>query len=282
MFRRSLGALTPLTRTASITPVRAQSTLTKLGASTPVSNPELEIKRIVPAHKTFYTPNAEHNNNLNELKALERKYTDLPRVSNVQGKWLSLQQYEPIGGGERLKASQHQELIKILNRLNAIDPQLRPAEVDELLTKYSRSSTINESGKTLQLLDQFGRSKTVSGRKSSTAVVYLVKGQGEILVNNKSINQHFPELTHRQEILYPLQVVEAEADYNIFAIVHGGGPTGQAGAIAGAIAKGLVVHNPLLKPRLYKAGCMTRDHRRVERKKPGKVKSRKSPTWVKR
>jgi small subunit ribosomal protein S9 len=219
---------------------------------------------------------------LNELKSLERKYTNLPRVANIQGKWLSMQQYEPMAGDERLKSSQHKQLVKLLNRLNSIDPQLRPTEVQQLLTKYSRSSNINESGKKHKELDQYGRSRTVGGRKSSSATVHLVKGTGEFLVNGKPLNQHFPELKHREEILYPFKVIEAESEYNVFAIVTGGGPTGQAGAIVSAIGQGLIIHNPLLKARLYKAGCITRDHRRVERKKPGKLKARKSPTWVKR
>lgn len=260
--------------------VRFQSTLKALRPST--SNAELELKRVIPKHKTYYSPNADHENNLNELKEMERKYVNLPRVANVQGKWLSRQQYEPLAGDERLKSSQHKQLLKSLNRLNSIDPQLRPTEVENVLTKYSRSTNMNDSGLKLKQLDQFGRSKTIGGRKSSTATVYLVKGTGEILINGKPLNEHFPELKHRKEILYPLQVVEAESEFNVFALVTGGGATGHSGAIANAIAKGLVIHNPLLKNRLYKAGCMTRDHRRVERKKPGKVKARKSPTWVKR
>lgn len=273
---RSLG----LCRPSSLL-FRAQSTLARQ-SSPRISHPELEIKRIVPKHPTYYTSNANHENNLNELKSLERKFTNLPRVANIQGKWLSMQQYEPMAGDERLKASQHKQLIKLLNRLNGIDPQLRPVEVQNVLTKYSRSSNMNEAGKKMPQLDEFGRSRTVGGRKSSSATVYLVRGSGEFLVNGKPLNEHFPELKHREDILYPFKVIEAEAEYNIFAIVTGGGPTGQSGAIVNGIAKGLVVHNPLLKTRLYKAGCITRDHRRVERKKPGKLKARKSPAWVKR
>lgn len=244
--------------------------------------PELEAKRIIPTHSTYYTPNADHERNLTELQSLHRKYLHLPTTPLKEGKWLNMQQYEPIGGGERLKPSQHKALVTVLNKLGAIEPQLMPQEVSDVLIRYSRSSTINEKSDEVKQLDQYGRSRTVGGRKSSHAVVYLVEGTGEFLVNGKRLNSVFPELKHRTEILYPFRVVESEAKYNMFAIVQGGGPTGQAGAIVNAIGKGLVVHNPLLKGRLYKAGCMTRDHRHVERKKPGKVKARKSPTWVKR
>ncbi|KAH3687302.1 hypothetical protein WICPIJ_001725 [Wickerhamomyces pijperi] len=244
--------------------------------------PELEAKRIVPTHSTYYTPNADHERNLTELQSLHRKYIHLPTTPLKEGKWLNMQQYEPIGGGERLKPSQHKALVSILNKLGAIEPQLMPVEVSDVLIRYSRSSTINEKSEDVKQLDQYGRSRTVGGRKSSHAVVYLVEGTGEFLVNGKSLNAVFPELKHRAEILFPFKVIESESKYNMFAIVQGGGVTGQAGAIANAIGKGLVVHNPLLKGRLYKAGCMTRDHRHVERKKPGKVKARKSPTWVKR
>lgn len=254
---------------------------TRLQSTLRTVSPEMEVKRILPVHRTFYAPNSQHEHNLQAVSDLIRKYIALPTVP-AQGKWLTLQQYQPIGGGERLKPSQHKQLVAQLNRLNSIDKQLVPDEVVNLLAKYSRSSNVSDNSKKIKTLDQFGRSKTVGGRKSSSALVYLVKGTGQFLVNGKPINQVFPELKHRMELLYPFKVIESESDYNVFAKVTGGGPTGQVGAIVNAIGKGLIIHNPLLKPRLYKAGCMTRDHRHVERKKPGKVKARKSPTWVKR
>jgi small subunit ribosomal protein S9 len=264
--------------------LRLQSTLVKPSTATTAkrTSPVLEATRIIPRHNTFYSPNAQHEHNLQIINSLIRRHIALPTVSHAQGKWLTLQQYQPLGGGERLKPSQHKQLVAQLNRLNSIDKQLVPDEVVNVLSQYSRSSSVTELVKKQATLDQFGRSRTIGGRKSSSAVVYLVKGTGEFLVNGKSINNVFPQLKHRLDLLYPFKVVEAETEYNVFAKVTGGGPTGQVGAIVNAIGKGLIIHNPLLKPRLYKAGCMTRDHRRVERKKPGRVKARKSPTWVKR
>ena len=70
--------------------------------------------------------------------------------------------------------------------------------------------------------------------------------------------------------------------YNVWALTKGGGTTGQAEAITLAVAKALLAHEPALKPALRRAGVVTRDPRRVERKKPGKLKARKMPAWVKR
>lgn len=249
------------------------------------SSPQLDIKRIIPKNSTFYFRNSDHENNIRELEDLYRKYQYLPKsVDNTTNsrKWISFQQYSPKAGGQRLKPSQHKHLITLLNKLNAIDTQLKPIELSDALIRYSNSSDTNASQQIIKTLDKFGRAKSIGGRKSSTATVYLTKGTGEFLVNGKTLDQHFPELKHRLDASYPLKVVEAEGEFNIFAKVVGGGVTGQSGAIANAIAKNLVIFNPLLKRRLYKAGCMTRDHRHVERKKPGKIKARKSPTWVKR
>jgi small subunit ribosomal protein S9 len=82
--------------------------------------------------------------------------------------------------------------------------------------------------------------------------------------------------------MYPLKVVDSLEDYNVFVTVHGGGVTGQADAVALAMSKAIVIHNPLLKKRLSRAECLKTDRRKVERKKPGKLKARRSMTWVKR
>lgn len=251
---------------------------------------ELERLRIVPTLKTFFGGNPVHEDNMNNLNALLRKYINLPtktlQTQELQSfKPVSFEEYkERCKSGSRLKTKHHRELTGILNRLRSIDRQLMPTDVAETLREFSSSKVdlFGASEKKLQSLDTFGRAVTVGKRKTSIADVYIVKGEGHVIINGKSLTSAFPNDSDRKKVLFPFNVVSQEAKYNIFAEVRGGGVSGQVEAIMYGIAKGLVVHNPLLKSRLRKAGLMTRDNRIVERKKPGKVKARKSPTWVKR
>jgi len=132
------------------------------------------------------------------------------------------------------------------------------------------------------LVDEDGRAYAYGRRKSSRAQVWLVEGEGEVLVNGKSLVDVFSRIHDRESALWALKSTARLDKYNVWIKVHGGGTTGQAEAITLAVGKALMVHEPALKPALRRAGCVTRDPRRVERKKPGKLKARKMPAWVKR
>lgn len=253
-------------------------------------NPELERLRIVPKLETFFGGNPVHEDNLNNINRIINKHINLPTkvIDEKQLKttrFLSFEEYkERCQSGTRLKAKHHKELTSLLHRLRSIDPELMPKDVSEVLKSFSSNKNELAIGSQTKqkTLDQFGRSFTIGKRKRSTAYVYLVKGEGQVLVNGKSLVSYFPKDTDRKKVAYPFKVVEQEGQFNIFAEVKGGGITGQIDAIMYGISKGLIIHNPLFKSRLHKSGLMTRDLRKVERKKPGKVKARKSPTWVKR
>lgn len=247
--------------------------------------PELQRTRIVPKLATFYSANPIHETNVYELEEVVRKYSNLPTVALVSGKstrWMNISEYRLIGGGSRLRPVQYSELIEVLNRLDSIDKQLVNPEIEQALAKYRKDLADWTKENQVPELDSLGRAVAVGRRKTSLAKVYLVRGNGEFIVNGRSLAEYFPRVVDRHTVVYPLTVVDSEIKYNVFVKTNGGGPTGQAGAIASGIARCLVIFNRLLKPRLRKAGCMTVDTRQVERKKPGKVKSRKSPTWVKR
>lgn len=254
-----------------------------------LKNYELERLRIVPSLKTFFGGNPIHEENLNMLNALIRKYINLPtRIvddKEIQNnRFVSFEEYkEQVQSGTRLKPIHHKELTMLLHRLRSIDLELMPVEVTETLKKFTNSSNIlTKSSQKIKTLDSFGRAKSVGKRKRSLAKVYLTKGDGQVIVNGRSIIDYFPKASDRKKIAYPFQVVNQEGQYNVFAEIQGGGVSGQCEALMYGISKSLVIFNPLFKSRLHKSGLMTRDARKVERKKPGKVKARKSPTWVKR
>jgi small subunit ribosomal protein S9 len=119
-------------------------------------------------------------------------------------------------------------------------------------------------------------------RKTSTARVFVTSGNGEIKVNERSLDQYFGRETARMVVRQPLQVVEAADRFNVYVTVKGGGGSGQAGAIRHGIARALVQYDETLRQPLRRAGFLTRDAREVERKKVGLRKARKRPQYSKR
>ncbi|KIO32212.1 hypothetical protein M407DRAFT_66924, partial [Tulasnella calospora MUT 4182] len=104
----------------------------------------------------------------------------------------------------------------------------------------------------------------------------------QILINNLPLAEYFPTVTDREKVTRPLKLAGVLGAYNVFALVRGGGTSGQAGALAHGIAKALIPHVPDTAKILSKAGLTKRDPRMVERKKTGLAKARKAYAWVKR
>ena len=119
-------------------------------------------------------------------------------------------------------------------------------------------------------------------RKSSTARVFLRKGEGNITVNGRPLDEFFGRETARMIVRQPLELTQSVEKFDIVATTTGGGTTGQAGAIRLGIARALVEYDDALKSELRKAGLMTRDAREVERKKVGLHKARRAPQFSKR
>lgn len=119
-------------------------------------------------------------------------------------------------------------------------------------------------------------------RKSSTARVFLRRGTGNIVINNRSLEKYFGRETGRMIVQQPLDTVEMAKNVDINVTVRGGGISGQAGAIRHAITRALIEYDETLRKPLRQAGFVTRDAREVERKKVGLHKSRKRPQYSKR
>lgn len=119
-------------------------------------------------------------------------------------------------------------------------------------------------------------------RKSSVARVSLASGSGEININSKSLDEYFGRETTRMIVCQPLELLDIMSKFDIRVNVHGGGNTGQAGAIRHGITRALLDYDETLRPELRSAGFVTRDARRVERKKIGFHKARKRPQFSKR
>ena len=119
-------------------------------------------------------------------------------------------------------------------------------------------------------------------RKSSTARVFIKAGSGKIVINQRSLEEYFGRPTARMVVRQPLELVEMTEKLDLFITVVGGGISGQAGAIRHGITRALMEYDESLRPVLRKAGFVTRDARKVERKKVGLHKARKRPQYSKR
>ena len=114
-------------------------------------------------------------------------------------------------------------------------------------------------------------------RKTSVARVILRPGDGKTWFNGRTLEDYFPRMTHRMLALAPLKTAGVEGTFDLRVRVHGGGPSGQAGAVRHGIARALVEADPELRIPLKREGYLTRDARQVERKKAGLHKARKAP-----
>ena len=124
--------------------------------------------------------------------------------------------------------------------------------------------------------------QTVGRRKTSVARANITKGTGKIVINNKESKAYFPTIVLHARVTQPLVKLDCLTKYDININVDGGGITGQSEAIRLAIARAMVKIDPSVKKSLRADGLMTRDARKVERKKPGQKKARKRFQFTKR
>jgi len=119
-------------------------------------------------------------------------------------------------------------------------------------------------------------------RKTSSARVFLTSGAGDIVVNGKPLDVFFGRKTAQMVVRQPLELVDMLANFNFNVTVSGGGNSGQAGAIRHGITRALIEYDETLRSPLRKAGFVTRDARKVERKKVGLRKARRATQFSKR
>lgn len=124
--------------------------------------------------------------------------------------------------------------------------------------------------------------QTVGRRKTSTARVILRPGSGEWKVNGRTLEDYFPRESHRIRVAEPLHAAGVEGQFDVMVRVNGGGLTGQADAVRMGLARAIVEHDEEMRPAMREKGMMTRDPRKVERKKPGRPKARKRFQFSKR
>lgn len=130
--------------------------------------------------------------------------------------------------------------------------------------------------------DEFGRSYGTGRRKDATARVWIKPGSGKIEVNGKNVDEYFARPVLRMILNQPFEVVGREKQFDVYCTVSGGGLSGQAGAVRHGISRALNDYEPELRSALKSNGFLTRDARKVERKKYGRAKARRSFQFSKR
>jgi small subunit ribosomal protein S9 len=130
--------------------------------------------------------------------------------------------------------------------------------------------------------EELQKIQTVGRRKTAVARVLLRPGEGEWTINGRPMAEYFPRKTHQTRVEEPLLVTELDGRFDVQIRVRGGGLTGQADAIRLGLARALVSHDEEQRSSLRANGLLTRDPRKVERKKPGRPKARKRFQFSKR
>ncbi|OAJ36646.1 ribosomal protein S9/S16 [Batrachochytrium dendrobatidis JEL423] len=181
----------------------------------------------------------------------------------------------------RLKKTDYTDLVHRLNLLYAF--QNEDPAVKSLLQKFVPiGKTLSLSTPTIRTLDADGRSYTIGSRKTARAQCWIVPGNGQVYVNGIRLPEYFRDMVNREVIVKPFEVANCLMKYNTWAIVSGGGHSGQAQAVAVAVARGIAIHDSTKENLFKKLGMLMIDTRQVERKKTGQPGARKKNTWVRR
>jgi small subunit ribosomal protein S9 len=165
-----------------------------------------------------------------------------------------------------------------------LNTEAAPAD-EEVLTSYTSESSATAADaapkKERPALTVPGAA--VGRRKEAIARVRVVPGTGKWVVNGRELADYFPNKLHQQEVNEPFRVLDLDGAYDVMARIHGGGPSGQAGALRLGVARSLnEIDSENNRAILKKAGFLTRDARVIERKKAGLKKARKAPQYSKR
>ncbi|MCJ1373529.1 37S ribosomal protein S9, mitochondrial [Loxospora ochrophaea] len=209
--------------------------------------------RITPASPSYFTGKPDYTDDLLALQTLLRKYQTLPVIPGSQAPrvaWRTINEYNRELVIQEIKSARYHRIVEILRRLNRIHPALMPDEVKLAIEHYKRDINPHLNVPKPGVIDEWGRAYGVGRRKTSSAKVYLVEGDGQVLINGKSLNAAFARVHDRESALWALKITRRIDKYNVWALVTGGGLTGQAESITLGLARALMVHEPALKPAL--------------------------------
>jgi len=156
------------------------------------------------------------------------------------------------------------------------------AATEETLSEYTTQTSDAPAKPAARKPVVTGKAMGTGRRKEAIARVRIQPGSGEWKINDRSLQEYFPNKVHQQLISEPFVTLGAEDQFDVIVRIDGGGVSGQAGALRLGIARALTLVDPESRPTLKRAGFLTRDARVTERKKAGLKKARKAPQYSKR
>ena len=208
--------------------------------------------RLIPESRSYFTAQPDFTDSLLTLEALLQRCSSLPRLKPADAPriaWRTLPEYRNMVG-ENVKASKYRKIVGLLQQLNYIHPSLMPSDVKNALNVYKKDINPFQNVARPTRVDKLGRAIGAGRRKTSTAQAWVVEGTGEVLVNGKTLAEAFGRIHDRESAIWALKATDRIDKYNVWAIVKGGGTTGQAEALTLAVGKALIAHEPALKPAL--------------------------------
>jgi small subunit ribosomal protein S9 len=218
--------------------------------------PLLNRIRVVPDSPAYFSARPEFTDDYLRVEALYYKWKSLPRCEVPPlVYWQSFNETKANSGNEPVMKPRYSAMKRMLESMQAIEPVLMPAEVQKVLNAHKRAVQPGDIKPKVYDVDDWGRSLGVGKRKESTAKAYLALGDGQVLINGRSLTQVFGRVHDRESALWPLKISDRVDKYNVFGLVSGGGVTGQAEALMLAVAKALVVQEPILEARLLEGTC---------------------------
>jgi small subunit ribosomal protein S9 len=207
--------------------------------------------RVVPKSPSYFSAKPIFVDTYVHVEHLYHKYISLPKVNEPPRiKWLSYADMKARVGIEKIKMTRFDVMIQRLQELSTIEPLLMPPEVKQAIEDHMTAHQLDRVQRKELSLDEWGRSLGTGRRKASTARAFLVMGDGQVLINGRNIADRFGRLHDRESALWALKITDRMDKYNVFAVVTGGGVTGQAEALTLAVANALLIHEPGLEERL--------------------------------
>lgn len=209
--------------------------------------------RVIPFSPSYFTGRPQYTDDLLHLQKLLRKYQAVPAYKPSEAprrSWSDLEQYRQTVEGEPVPSTKYARMVNIVRRLNCIHRSMMSEEVEMAIQRFSKIIDPAANRPKPVLIDEYGRAKATGRRKSSSAVVWLVEGDGQVLVNGKTLVDAFTRPHDRESAIWPLKTTDRLDKYNVWALVTGGGTTGQAEAITMGLGRTLLAHEPLLKTLL--------------------------------
>lgn len=233
-----------------------------------ITEDTMEKLRVIPASPSYFTARPQYTDDLLMLRSVLREFQTLPickRGEAPRVAWRTLESYKSAINGEPIRSTRFARMLDVARRLNYIHPSVRPPQVTKAIMRFARDMNPQATRAKPILIDEWGRARAVGRRKSSTASVWLVEGEGEFMINGKTLADAFGRVHDRESVMWALKSTDRIDKYNVWAIVKGGGTTGQAEALTNGIAKALIAHEPLLKAHLRRGGyCRCYFERRLK------------------